>query len=117
MLETGVYPDFITIDGAEGGTGAAPIEFSNRLGTPIDEALAFVHNTLGGLSIREHIRLIVAGKIVSGFDVLMKLALGADICNMARPMMFAVGCIQSLRCNENTCPTGVAIKPGDAPAP
>jgi glutamate synthase domain-containing protein 2 len=108
MLETEVYPDFITIDGAEGGTGAAPIEFSNRLGTPIDEALAFVHNTLVGLNIRQHIRLIVAGKIVSGFDMLMKLALGADICNMARPMMFAIGCIQSLRCNENTCPTGVA---------
>jgi glutamate synthase domain-containing protein 2 len=108
MLEKNVYPDFITIDGAEGGTGAAPVEFSNRVGTPINEALSFIHNTLVGLRIRQHIRILVAGKAVSGFDILMKLALGADGVNMARTMMFALGCIQSLRCNENTCPTGVA---------
>ena len=87
---------------------AAPVEFSNRLGTPINEALSFIHNTLVGLNIRQHIRLIAAGKVVSGFDMVMKLALGADGVNMARTMMFALGCIQSLRCNENTCPTGVA---------
>jgi glutamate synthase domain-containing protein 2 len=108
MIEKNVFPDFITIDGAEGGTGAAPVEFSNSMGTPANEALAFVHNTLVGLNIRQHIRLLVAGKAVSGFDILMKLALGADGVNMARTMMFALGCIQSLRCNENTCPTGVA---------
>jgi len=108
MIEKDVYPDFITIDGAEGGTGAAPVEFSNRLGTPINEALSFVHNTLVGLNIRQHIKILAAGKVVSGFGILMKLALGADGVNMARTMMFALGCIQSLRCNENTCPTGVA---------
>jgi glutamate synthase domain-containing protein 2 len=108
MIEKDVYPDFITIDGAEGGTGAAPVEFSNRLGTPINEALAFIHNTLVGLNIRKHISILAAGKVVGGFDILMKLALGADALNMARSMMFALGCIQSLRCNENTCPTGVA---------
>ena len=110
MLETGIYPDFITIDGAEGGTGAAPVEFSDYVGTPIDEALIFVHNCLVGTNLREHIRLIASGKIISGFDILTKIALGADMCNSARGMMFALGCVQSRRCHTNTCPTGVATQ-------
>lgn len=107
MLETGIYPDFITIDGAEGGTGAAPLEFTNRLGMAGDEGLAFVHNCLVGINLRQHIRIISSAKIVTGFDMACKVALGADLCNMARPMLFALGCIQALRCNTNTCPTGI----------
>lgn len=110
MLATGITPDFITIDGAEGGTGAAPLEFSNRLGTPIREAIAFAHNCLVGVNLRDKIRLIASGKVVTGFDIVAKIALGADMCNVARPMMFAVGCIQALRCNTNTCPTGVTTQ-------
>ncbi len=110
MLKTGILPDFITVDGAEGGTGAAPPEFSNRLGVPIDEALVFVHNCLVGTGLRQDIRIIASGKVVTGFDLMEKIALGADMCNAARPMMFALGCIQSLRCNTNTCPTGIATQ-------
>jgi len=110
MLERDVTPDFITVDGAEGGTGAAPAEFANRLGTPIDEAIYFVHQSLKGINKREHIRLISSGKIVSGFDMVHKFALGADMCNMARPFMFAIGCIQALRCHTNKCPTGVTTQ-------
>ena len=110
MLKTNVLPDFITVDGAEGGTGAAPLEFTNRLGLTIDEALTFVHNSLVGCGLREKITVIASGKIITGFDMLCKIALGADILNSARGMMFAVGCIQSLQCNKNTCPTGVATQ-------
>ncbi|MEE9451782.1 MAG: FMN-binding glutamate synthase family protein, partial [Gammaproteobacteria bacterium] len=110
MLETGVTPDFITVDGAEGGTGAAPLEFSNRLGTPIREAIVFVHNCLVGINVRDKIRVIASAKVVTGFDIVDKIALGADMCNVARPMMFAIGCIQALRCNTNTCPTGVTTQ-------
>lgn len=110
MLSTGILPDFITVDGAEGGTGAAPLEFSNRLGTPINEALVFVHSCLLGINVRDKIRIIASGKIATGFDMVTKVALGADLCNAARGMMFAVGCIQALRCNTNTCPTGVATQ-------
>jgi glutamate synthase domain-containing protein 2 len=110
ILKTGIQPDFITVDGAEGGTGAAPLEFSNRLGVPIDEALIFVHNCLVGIGLRKEIRIIASGKVVTGFDLMEKIALGADMCNVARPMMFALGCIQSLRCNTNTCPTGIATQ-------
>jgi glutamate synthase domain-containing protein 2 len=110
MLKTGITPDFITVDGAEGGTGAAPVEFTNRFGMPINEGLAFVHNCLTGIGVRDKIHIIASGKVVSGFDVVMKLSLGADLVNMARPMMFAVGCIQSIRCNTNSCPTGVATQ-------
>jgi glutamate synthase domain-containing protein 2 len=110
MLKTGIMPDFITVDGAEGGTGAAPLEFSNRLGMPINEGLAFVHNCLVGTNLRDKIRIIASGKVATGFDVVMKVALGANMCNIARPMMFSVGCIQALRCNENTCPTGVTTQ-------
>ncbi len=110
MLKTGILPDFITVDGAEGGTGAAPLEFSNSVGTPLNDALIFVHNSLVGAGIRDQIRLIVSGKITTGFNIAAKLALGADICNSARGMLFALGCIQALRCNTNACPTGVATQ-------
>ncbi|GJM06606.1 MAG: glutamate synthase [marine bacterium B5-7] len=110
MIETGIKPDFITVDGAEGGTGAAPLEFTDFLGVPLNEALAFIHNTLVGLNLRENIRIISSGKVVSGFDMLSKMALGADMCNSARAMMFALGCIQSRRCNTNMCPTGIATQ-------
>lgn len=110
MLETKIYPDFITIDGAEGGTGAAPVEFTDFIGVPLDEGLVFAHNALVGTGVREHIRLICSGKIISGFDMTMKIALGADMCNSARGMMFSLGCIQSRRCHNNTCPTGVATQ-------
>lgn len=110
MIEFDIYPDFITIDGAEGGTGAAPLEFSNRLGLPLHDALSLVHNTLIGLDIRKHIRLIASGKVITGFDMVCNFALGADICNSARGMMFSLGCIQSLHCNTNACPTGIATQ-------
>ena len=110
MLETGITPDFITIDGAEGGTGAAPVEFSNRLGMPCIEAGYFVEQVLIGAGLRDRIRLISAGKSASGFDLLSKVALGADVVNSARAMMLALGCIQSKSCNTNKCPTGVATQ-------
>ena len=110
MLETSIYPDFITVDGAEGGTGAAPLEFTNHLGTPLDEALPFVHNCLKGIGVRQHIRVIASGKVATGYDMVEKLALGADMCNAARAMMFALGCVQSLSCNTNRCPTGIATQ-------
>lgn len=107
MLVTGIIPDFIAVDGAEGGTGAAPIEFANRVGMPLAEGLAFVHNSMVGIGLRDQIRIAASGKIVSGFDMVTKMALGADVCNVARAMMLATGCIQSLQCNANTCPTGI----------
>lgn len=110
MRDTGLTPDFITIDGAEGGTGAAPIEFSNHVGTPLDEALTFVDDALRGAGLRERVRLISSGKIATGFHLVRHLALGADLCNSARAMMFALGCIQALKCNTNRCPTGVATQ-------
>ncbi|MEJ2058960.1 MAG: FMN-binding glutamate synthase family protein [Gammaproteobacteria bacterium] len=110
MLETGITPDFISVDGAEGGTGAAPVEFTDNLGTPLNEALVFVHSCLNGIGLRDRIRIIASGKIATGFDMIEKIALGADLCSMARPMMFALGCIQALRCNRNTCPSGVATQ-------
>jgi len=110
MKETGIIPDFITIDGAEGGTGAAPLEFSNSIGTPLNEGLSFVSRTLHEFDIRKEIKIIASGKIITGFDIFTKLALGADLCNSARGMMFALGCIQALRCNTNKCPTGIATQ-------
>lgn len=98
------------MDGAEGGTGASPIELSNYFGTPINEALAFVHSCLVGINLRDKIRIIASGKIATGFDMLTKIALGADMCSMARAMMFALGCVMSLRCHKNTCPTGVTTQ-------
>ncbi|WP_119342600.1 FMN-binding glutamate synthase family protein [Facilibium subflavum] len=110
MLKTGIYPDFITIDGAEGGTGAAPEEYVNHLGVPLEDAIAFVHNALVGCNIREHIRLIASGKTATGFDMVKRISLGADIINSARAMMLSLGCIQSKQCDRNTCPTGVATQ-------
>lgn len=107
MRETGITPDFITVDGGEGGTGAAPVEFSNSVGCPLREGLIFVHNSLVGFALREKIRVIASGKVVSGFDLVARLAIGADICNSARGMLLALGCIQALRCNSNSCPTGI----------
>ncbi|MEO6339211.1 MAG: FMN-binding glutamate synthase family protein [Caulobacteraceae bacterium] len=110
MLETGVRPDFIVVDGAEGGTGAAPLEFTDHIGAPMREGLLFVHNTLVGAGLRDQIRIGVAGKVVSAFDIASVLAIGADWANAARGFMFAVGCVQSLSCNTNRCPTGVATQ-------
>ncbi len=110
MLEMGVYPDFITVDGAEGGTGAAPLEFSNAVGTPLNEGLSFVHNALVGCGLRDKLRLICSGKLTTGFEIVSKLAMGADLCNSARGMMMSLGCIQSLQCNNNHCPTGVTTQ-------
>lgn len=110
MLESGHTPDFITVDGSEGGTGAAPVEFTDRLGTPVNEAVVFVHNCLVGIGLREKTKIIASGKVATGFDMVTKIGLGADLCNSARAMMFALGCIQALRCNTNTCPTGIATQ-------
>lgn len=110
MIETGIYPDFITVDGGEGGTGAAPLEFSNSVGMPLREALAFVYDCLTGFGLKQHIKIIAAGKIATGFDLVKYFALGADICNSARGMMMALGCIQALQCHANTCPAGVATQ-------
>jgi glutamate synthase domain-containing protein 2 len=110
IIETGIYPDFITVDGGEGGTGAAPIEFSNSVGMPFREGLSFVHDVLTGFDLRKEIKVIASGKISSGFDMVRAMALGADTCNSARAMMLSLGCIQALLCNHNTCPTGVATQ-------
>lgn len=110
MISTGITPDFITIDGGEGGTGAAPVEFSNSMGMPLREGLIFAHDTLVGFGLREEIKVIVAGKIVTGFHMARAIALGADGCNSARAMMLSIGCIQALKCNTNTCPVGVATQ-------
>lgn len=110
MVALDIYPDFITVDGGEGGTGAAPPEFSNSVGMPLLDGLAFVHNMLRGFGIRQHIKVCAAGKILTGFHMIRAIALGADICNSARAMMMAIGCIQALECNKNTCPTGVATQ-------
>lgn len=110
MLETGILPDFITVDGAEGGSGAAPLEFCNRIGEPLDSALYLVHNALVGVGLRDKIRIICSGKVATGFDMVYRIAAGADLCNSARPMMMAIGCVQSKQCDANTCPTGVATQ-------
>jgi glutamate synthase domain-containing protein 2 len=110
MLETGLLPDYIAIDGGEGGTGAAPLEFSNSVGAPLVEGLRLAHNTLVGAALRDRVVLLSAGRITSGFDLMHHLAIGADACNSARGMMFALGCIQALKCNSNKCPVGVATQ-------
>ncbi|HMR81490.1 MAG TPA: FMN-binding glutamate synthase family protein [Niabella sp.] len=110
MVNADTYPDFITVDGGEGGTGAAPQEFSNYVGAPLLDGLAFVDDVLRGLNIRQHIKIIASGKITTGFHIARAAALGADACNCARAMMLAVGCIQALICNTNRCPTGVATQ-------
>jgi glutamate synthase domain-containing protein 2 len=113
MVQTGITPDFITVDGGEGGTGAAPLEFSNHIGAPLVEGLIFVHNALVGYDVRNRIRVIATGKVTSGFAMLKRLALGADACSSARGMMLALGCIQALKCNSNHCPVGVATSNPD----
>jgi len=110
MLETGITPDFIVVDGAEGGTGAAPLEFTDHVGAPLQEGLLLVHNTLVGLNLRDKIRIGCAGKVVSAFDIARMLALGADWCNSARGFMFSLGCIQAQTCHTGNCPTGVATQ-------
>ncbi len=110
MLDTGIKPDFITVDGGEGGTGAAPLEFSNSIGMPGRDAWVFAHNALQGAGLRDRIKLVASGRIISAFHMVRAIALGADLCATARGMMFALGCIQSLRCNANTCPTGIATQ-------
>jgi glutamate synthase domain-containing protein 2 len=110
MLATGIYPDFIVVDGKEGGTGAAPLEFVDHLGMPLKEGLSFVHNALVGINARERIRIGASGKVISAFDIARAMALGADWCNSARGFMFALGCIQSQSCHTDRCPTGVATQ-------
>ncbi len=110
MLETGILPDFIVVDGAEGGTGAAPLEFCDHVGAPLQEGLLLVHNTLVGLNLRDKIKIGCAGKVVSAFDIARMLALGADWCNAARGFMFALGCLQAQTCHTGNCPTGVTTQ-------
>lgn len=110
MLATGIVPDFIVVDGGEGGTGAAPVEFSDHVGTPLQEALLLVHNTLVGAGLREKIKIGASGKIITAFDIARTIALGADWCNSARGFMFALGCVQSQSCHTDRCPTGVATQ-------
>ena len=110
MLATGITPDFIVVDGKEGGTGAAPVEFIDRMGTPMREGLLLVHSTLVGINLRSQIRIGVAGKIVTAFDIVRAMAMGADWCNSARGFMFSLGCIQAQSCHTGTCPTGVTTQ-------
>lgn len=110
MVETGIVPDFIVVDGAEGGTGAAPLEFANHVGMPLVEGLSFVHNSLRGAGLRDRVRIGAAGKLVTSFDIARALAIGADWANSARGFMFAVGCIQAQSCHTNRCPVGVATQ-------
>lgn len=110
MLKTGIYLDFIVVDGAEGGTGAAPLELSDWVGMPLTEGLVTVRNALVGTGLKNHVRLAASGKVYSGMGIARNLALGADWCNAARAFMFSVGCIQSKRCHLGTCPTGVATQ-------
>jgi glutamate synthase domain-containing protein 2 len=110
MVKTGIKPDFIVVDGGEGGTGAAPIEFTNHIGCPGIEALILVQNCLTGFGLRDDIKIIATGKVTAGFGAIQRMALGADIIYSARAMMMSLGCIQALRCNHNDCPTGVATQ-------
>ncbi len=110
MVETKTYLDFVTVDGGEGGTGAAPQEYSDHVGMPLREALAFVYDALSGFGLKDQIKIIASGKVITGFDIVKNLSIGADLCNSARGMMFALGCIQALECHANTCPTGVATQ-------
>jgi glutamate synthase domain-containing protein 2 len=110
MLETGITPDFIVVDGAEGGTGAAPLEFTDHVGAPLQEGLRLVHNTLVGVNLRDRIRIGASGKVVSAFDIVRAIAIGADWCNSARGFMFALGCIQAQTCHTGHCPTGVTTQ-------
>ena len=108
MVQTDIYLDFITVDGSEGGTGAAPVEFTDHLGSPLRDAIVFVDNALIGAGIRDRVKIAASGKIVSAYDIVRVCAIGADWCNMARPFMFSVGCIQARDCASGHCPTGIA---------
>jgi glutamate synthase domain-containing protein 2 len=110
MVETNITPDFIVVDGAEGGTGAAPVEFVDHVGVPLQEGLRMVHNTLRGVGLRDRVRIGCAGKVITAFDIVRMLALGADWCNSARGFMMAVGCIQAQTCHTGHCPTGVTTQ-------
>jgi glutamate synthase domain-containing protein 2 len=110
MLHTGVTPDFVVVDGGEGGTGAAPIEFSDHVGTPLTEGLMLVHNALVGAGLRNRVRVGASGKVISAFDIARTLALGADWCNSARGFMFALGCVQAQACHTGHCPVGVTTQ-------
>ena len=110
MKSDKIWPDFITVDGAEGGTGAAPLEFSDSVGLPLTPALIFVHKTLIKYELRKEIKIIASGRVLTAFSILNMRALGADLCNSARAFMFSLGCIQALRCNTNECPTGIATQ-------
>ena len=110
MVETGLAPDFVTVDGGEGGTGAAPLEFSNSVGMPVRDALVLVHDCLVGYGLRDRVRVIASGKVFSAFHAVKLMCLGADAVNSARGMMLALGCVQSLICNTNECPTGIATQ-------
>lgn len=110
MIETDIYPDFIVVDGSEGGTGAAPLEFADHIGSPLQEGLLFVHNTLVGLNLRNKIKIGASGKIITSFDLARAFALGADWCNSGRGFLFSLGCVQALSCNTGNCPTGIATQ-------
>jgi glutamate synthase domain-containing protein 2 len=110
MLDTGLAPDFIVVDGGEGGTGAAPLEFADHVGAPLQEGLLLVHNTLTGLGLRPRVKIGCAGKVIGAFDIARAMAMGADWCNSARGFMFALGCIQAQQCHTGSCPTGVATQ-------
>jgi glutamate synthase domain-containing protein 2 len=110
MLATGIVPDFIVVDGAEGGTGAAAVEFSDHVGVPLQEGLLLVNNTLTGVGLRDRIRLGASGKIISAFDIVRTAAIGADWCNSARGFMFAIGCVQAQNCHTGRCPTGITTQ-------
>ena len=110
MIKLQTYPDFIVVDGGEGGTGAAPLEYANSIGMPLNDGLSFVSDCLIGFNIKKHIKIIASGKVITGFNIIRNIALGADMVNSARAMMMALGCIQALECNKNICPTGIATQ-------
>ncbi len=110
ISQTKIYPDFITVDGGEGGTGAAPLEYSNSIGMPLNDGLSFVADCLNGFDLKKNIKIIASGKVITGFNIIKNAALGADMVSSARAMMLALGCIQALECNKNICPTGVATQ-------
>ncbi len=110
MQKLDTYPDFITVDGGEGGTGAAPLEYANSIGMPLNDGLSFVTDCLNGFDMKKHIKIIASGKVITGFHVIKNISLGADMVSSARGMMMALGCIQALECNKNICPTGIATQ-------
>jgi glutamate synthase domain-containing protein 2 len=110
MIKKDIYPDFITVDGAEGGTGAAPLEYTNHVGMPLREALVYIVDTLNGYGLKKQIKIVASGRVINGMDMVKNLSLGADLCASARGMMFSLGCIQALHCHKNSCPTGITTQ-------